>query len=225
MAITYQDLASHFPLTVPIPTFSSHPALLVQEHLSTEHDLLRNPANLQRWKQYISQIQDEVDEGLREARGKASGVERMLLGDKLSSPAGREGLQRLVDVYERALAHHPRSYSLWRDYLKVRASFVLGTPAKPLKLGAPRKKRGEEGVGRTMTEWLEAGKGGESEELEEGERDYEGDWEGALDGVLGFEEWRALAATYERAVMWLPQVRFPFFPFPFPPPSEIDLLF
>ncbi|GAA5857946.1 hypothetical protein JCM8547_006632 [Rhodosporidiobolus lusitaniae] len=206
MAVTYQDLAARFPLTTPLPTFVSHPSLLRPEHLATEHDLLKNPASLQRWQAYLRTVQDEVDSGLRDARGKTSGVERMLLGDKLASEHGREGLQRLVDVYERALQHHPRSYTLWRDYLATRASFVLGTPSKPIKLGAPRKKRGEEGAGRAMTEWLEAGKGGESEELEEGERDYDQEWDGALDGVLGFEEWKALAAVYERALMWLPQM-------------------
>ncbi|GAA6009935.1 hypothetical protein JCM10207_002164 [Rhodosporidiobolus poonsookiae] len=205
MAVTYHDLASLFPLSFPLPTAVSHPHLVHADHLATEHDLLRNPSNLQRWKLYIQQIKDEVDASLRDDRGKASGVERMLLGNKLSTASGREGLQRLVDVYERALQHHPRSYPLWRDYLATRASFVLGTPSKALKLGAPRKRRGDEGVGRTMVEWLEAGKG-EVDEIEDGERDYEADWEGALDGVLGFEEWRALAACYERAVMWLPQM-------------------
>ncbi|GAA5954628.1 hypothetical protein JCM10213_002934, partial [Rhodosporidiobolus nylandii] len=202
---TYAELAAHFPLTVPTPTFVSHPHLLQAQHLSTVHDLLRNPSSLPRWQAYISQIKDEVSAALLDARGQASGVERMLLGGKLSTQAGRDGLQRLVDVYERALVHHPRSYALWRDYLATRASFVLGEPAKKLKLGAPRKRRGEEGVGRSMTEWLEAGKG-EVDEIEEGERDYEGEWEGALDGVLGFEEWRALAAACERCVMWLPQM-------------------
>ncbi|GAA6035486.1 hypothetical protein JCM8097_000276 [Rhodosporidiobolus ruineniae] len=208
MAVTYADLAAHFPLTVPTPSFSSHAHLVHPEHLSTEHDLLRNPSNLARWQQYIHTVQDEVDHALRDARGSASGVERMLLGGKLSSQAGREGLQRLTDVYERALQHHPRSYALWREYLAVRSSFVLGQPGKALKLGAPRKKRhgGDEGgEGRTMTEWLEAGKG-ETEEIEDGERDYEGEWEGALDGVLGFEEWRSLAAAFERCLMWLPQM-------------------
>jgi len=98
---------------------------------------------------------------------------------------------------------------LWKDYLKLRSKFVLGTATKELKLGAPRKKRGEEGVGRSMSEWLGAGKG-EVDEIEEGERDYEEHWEGALDGVVGYEEWRSLAAVHERAVMWLPNVRLNF---------------
>ncbi|GAA5982044.1 hypothetical protein JCM11641_004307 [Rhodosporidiobolus odoratus] len=205
---SYSSLASHFPLTFPLPTFTTHPELLQSQHLTTEHDLLRNPSNLSRWQHYISLVRDEVEASLKDARGKASGVERMLLGDKLSTQEGRDGLLRLVDVYERALQHHPRSYTLWRDYLAVRSSFVLGSAAKPLKLAAPKKKRASgsgEPEGRNMTDWLEAGKG-EIDEIEEGERDYETEWEGGLDGILGLEEWRAMAAVFERAVMWLPQM-------------------
>ena len=33
------------------------------------------------------------------------------------------------------------------------------------------------------------------------------DWEGGLDGVVGYEEWRSLFATTERMVSWLPNVR------------------
>ena len=32
------------------------------------------------------------------------------------------------------------------------------------------------------------------------------DWEGGLDGVVGYEEWRSLFATTERMVSWLPNV-------------------
>ena len=208
MTVTYADLTALLPLTVPIPTAASHPELLRPEHLSTEHDLLRNPTSLARWNAYLRTVHEEVDQDLLAARGKASGVERILLGDSLATPEGRRGLQRLVDVYERALQHHPRSFSLWKDYLATRSRFVLGKAAKPLKLAAPRKRRGQDGVGRTMQEWLEAGKG-EVDEIEDGERDYELEWEGALDGVLGFEEWKSLAAAYERAIAWLPQVRRP----------------
>ncbi|BGP44189.1 pre-mRNA-splicing factor syf1 [Rhodotorula kratochvilovae] len=204
-AVSYVDLAALLPLTVPVPTLASHPALLRAEHLATEHELLRNPDSVERWQAYLQQVHDEVDQALRDARGQASGVERILLGDRLATAAGREALQRLTDVYERALAHHPRSYPLWNAYLQARSAFVLGKASKTLKLGAPRKRRGDDGVGRTMTEWLEAGKG-EVDEIEDGERDYEGEWDGALDGVLGFDEWRSLAAAYERALMFLPQM-------------------
>ncbi|GAA5866972.1 hypothetical protein JCM3774_003740 [Rhodotorula dairenensis] len=205
MTVTYADLTALLPLTVPLPTAASHPELLHADHLSTEHDLLRNPESLARWTAYLRTIHEEVDQSIRSARGQASGVERVLLGDSLATRQGRDGLVRLVDVYERALQHHPRSFSLWKNYLHTRCRFVLGKAAKPLKLAAPRKRRGQDGVGRTMPEWLEAGKG-EVDEIEEGERDYELEWEGALDGVLGFEEWKSLAAAYERAIAWLPQM-------------------
>jgi pre-mRNA-splicing factor SYF1 len=33
------------------------------------------------------------------------------------------------------------------------------------------------------------------------------EWTGGLDPVVGWEEWKALVATFERALMWLPKVR------------------
>jgi pre-mRNA-splicing factor SYF1 len=42
--------------------------------------------------------------------------------------------------------------------------------------------------------------------LEEEKEDLES-WEDGLDGVVGWQEWRSLIATYERALMWLPKVR------------------
>ncbi|GAA6062979.1 hypothetical protein JCM10212_005802 [Sporobolomyces blumeae] len=201
----YASLSSLFPLTTPVPTYVSHPELLLAQHLSTEHDLLRNPTSLPRWLAYLAQVHDEVDQTLREVRGNGQAVERLVLGERLCTPEGRFALRRITDVYERALQHHPTSYKLWRDYIRARSRFVLGTPQRPLKLSAPRKNRGTDGVGRTMSEWLQAGKG-EVDEIEEGERDYETEFEGGLDGVVGFEEWRGLAALHERALMWLPQM-------------------
>ncbi|GAA5935784.1 mRNA splicing protein SYF1 [Sporobolomyces koalae] len=201
----YESLAAHFPLTVPTPTYVSHPTLLLAEHLATEHDLLRNPTSLPRWQAYLAQVTEEVAQTLLEQRGQATPLERLTLGERLATAQGRHALQRITDVYERALQHHPTSHTLWNDYLRQRSRFVLGTPALPLKLGAPRKRRGDDGVGRTMTEWLRAGKG-EVDEIEDGERDYESAWEGALDGIVGWPEWNALAALHERALMWLPQM-------------------
>jgi len=43
--------------------------------------------------------------------------------------------------------------------------------------------------------------------VEEEQEDLE-QWEGGLDGAVGWEEWRALVATFERALMWLPKVRY-----------------
>lgn len=203
---TFTALVAPFPLTSPIPTANSVPGLINHEHLSIEHDLSRNPDQITRWNQYISTIKDEVLSAELGARGKASELEEAVLGIKLSTPEGRLGLQRLTDVYERAIKQFPRSFRLWKEYLAVRSTYILGKAGKPLKLEAPKKKRGDDGQGRSMVEWLEAGKG-EVEELQEGERDVESEWSGALDGVVGWEEWRSLAAAHERALMWLPTVR------------------
>ncbi|TFY68245.1 hypothetical protein EVG20_g3632 [Dentipellis fragilis] len=41
--------------------------------------------------------------------------------------------------------------------------------------------------------------------LEDEQEDTE-EWDGGLDGVVGWEEWKALVATFERALMWLPRM-------------------
>jgi pre-mRNA-splicing factor SYF1 len=41
----------------------------------------------------------------------------------------------------------------------------------------------------------------------EDEKDDVEQWETSLDAVVGWEEWRSLVATFERALMWLPKVR------------------
>ncbi|GAA5947666.1 hypothetical protein JCM3765_001024 [Sporobolomyces pararoseus] len=205
----YESLSGLFPLTHPVPTYVSHPHLLSPSHLSTEHELLRNPTSLPRWQQYIRQITEEISQTLLNSSrdlSQSNSLERLLLGERLCTEKGRECLQKLTDVYERALQHHSTSFTLWKDYLKFRSLFVLGTPSKQLKLGQPRKTRGgQDGVGRTMTEWLLQGKG-EIDELEPGEIDYESNWQGSLDGIIGYKEWKLLAALHERALMWLPSM-------------------
>ncbi|KAK4696313.1 hypothetical protein P7C70_g8399, partial [Phenoliferia sp. Uapishka_3] len=202
---TFQALTSLFPLTSPTPTASSVEDLINLEHLSIEHDLLKNPDQPSRWSQYIRTITDEVSAAELSARGKATELEESVLGAKLSTPEGRLGLQRLTDIYERAINAQPKSFTLWKDYLSLRSKYVLGTATNPIKLNAPKKKRGDDGTGRSMVEFLKAGKG-QIDKLDEGERDVESNWEGALDGVVGWEEWRSLAAVHERALMWLPNL-------------------
>lgn len=77
---------------------------------------------------------------------------------------------------------------MWKSYLQTRMTFVLGKRITKKKAGG--KKKFPE-----MREALED----EKEDLEQ--------WEGGLDGVVGWEEWRLLIATFERALMWLPRVR------------------
>jgi hypothetical protein len=71
----------------------------------------------------------------------------------------------------------------------MRMSFVLGKPIIKKRSGG-KKKLPE------MKDALED----EKEDLEQ--------WEGGLDPIVGWEEWKSLAATFERALMWLPKVRY-----------------
>jgi pre-mRNA-splicing factor SYF1 len=68
-------------------------------------------------------------------------------------------------------------------------SFVLGRPII-------RKRSGGKKKFPEMKEALED----EVDDLEE--------WEAGLDPIVGWEEWKSLVATFERALMWLPKVRF-----------------
>ncbi|KDE06272.1 pre-mRNA-splicing factor SYF1 [Microbotryum lychnidis-dioicae p1A1 Lamole] len=204
--LSLESLRQHLPLTSPIPTFATHPSLLDLANDATEHDLARNPSLLTKWTQYIQLTTEQVDAALLSARGTHDNpLEVDVLGYKLSSAQGRLGLQRLTDLYERALKHHPTSYSLWKAYLKQRSSFVLGRATHQVKLGTTKKARVQPDgrQGRSVVEFLQAGKG-TVEELEQGERDVDAGWQGALDGVVGYEEWISLAAVHERALMWLP---------------------
>ncbi|KAF8753312.1 HAT (Half-A-TPR) repeats protein [Rhizoctonia solani] len=74
---------------------------------------------------------------------------------------------------------------LWKAYLSMRTYYVLGKATKQKRSGARKKYA-------TMQEMIE-----------EDEFDAES-WEGGLNGVVGWEEWKALVGVYERALMWLP---------------------
>jgi pre-mRNA-splicing factor SYF1 len=210
-------LGALFPLTSPIPTVVSHPDLVPINELALELDLVRSgSSNIGRWIHHIANVQAGVQKAELAARGTTSSVEDSLLGKKLASAAGRKGLQRLTDLYERALQQFPGSYKIWKQYLDMRASYVLGTPKRKVNLKAPKKKRGEgaddDNLGATLilkylNEGIEDPETGEKGEfLTDAERDVDGGWEDGLDGIVGAEEWRSLAGTYERALMWLPRV-------------------
>lgn len=210
--------SGHFPLTVPIPSVLTTPDLVPLTELALELDLIRSGAsNFTRWIHYINNVEASVLQAELDARGTASDEEAALLGAKLSTAAGRKGLQRLTDLYERALALFPTSYKLWKQYLDMRSSYVLGKPKRKVNLKAPKKKRGnaedadEVGGTELILKYLNEGvkdpeTGETGEALTENERDVDAQWEGGLDGVVGAEEWRSLAGTFERALMWLPRV-------------------
>ncbi|KAF7359358.1 Pre-mRNA-splicing factor SYF1 [Mycena sanguinolenta] len=107
-----------------------------------------------------------------------------LLGP-LAAPLSRTSLQRLTYLYEAALVQFPNSFKLWKSYLTMRMSFVLGRLTVKKKAGGKKK----------FPEMKDA--------LEEEKEDLE-QWEGGLDGVVGWEEWKSLVAVFERALMWLP---------------------
>jgi pre-mRNA-splicing factor SYF1 len=212
------SLSSHFPLTVPTPSILTTPDLVPLSELALELDLIRSGStNFSRWIHYINNVEATTLQAELDARGTASDQETALLGQRLSTPAGRKGLQRLTDLYERALSHFPTSYKLWKQYLDMRCSYVLGKPKLQVNLKAPKKKRGsgedadEIGGTELLLKYLNEGvkdpeSGDVGEELTENERDVDAQWEGGLDGVIGAQEWRALAGTFERAIMWLPRV-------------------
>lgn len=215
-----QALSGLFPLTQPVPTPLTHPYLVPLSELGLELDLIRSgSANFSRWVHHIANVTAGVNASEKAARGTASEQELALLGAKLATKNGREGLQRLTDIYERALAQFPGSYKLWKGYLDMRCSYVLGTPKRKLNLRAPKKKRVEaandEGQGNETSylflKYLKEGRkdpetGEVGEELSDAEVDVDAQWEGGLDGVVGASEWRALAGTFERALMWLPRM-------------------
>jgi pre-mRNA-splicing factor SYF1 len=198
----FNELSGLFPLTSPIRTAVTHPELVPSENLPVEHELARNPNSLPRWLQYLSSVHESVQAAERDARGTADPVDEAMLGKRLSTSAGREGLLRLTDIYERALANFPGSFKLWKAYVNMRDAYVLGDPdkAEKLNLARPKRKRKEGEEERGMLDWLKEGL------ADEADRDIDGGWKEGLDGYVGREEWRSLAAVHERFVMWHPKV-------------------
>ncbi|KAI9064287.1 protein prenylyltransferase [Trametes sanguinea] len=184
---TLESLTSTFPLTFPTPTPTTHPDLVSTKDLHREEDLLRNPFSFRHWWTAIQNVK-EAGAAEQKAEGPSDFAPDVaaLLGP-LSSAAARKSFQRQVYLYEAALTQFPTSFKLWKSYLQTRMSFVLGKLLFKKKAGG-RKKFPE------MREALEE----EQEDLEQ--------WEGGLDGIVGWEEWRLLIATFERALMWLPRM-------------------
>src|ERR1700722_9768992 len=79
-------------------------------------------------------------------------------------------------------------FKLWKAYLRMRMSYVLGTLIVKKRAGG--KKEFPE-----MKDALED----EKDDLEQ--------WKDQLHPVLGWEEWKSLVTTFERALMWIPNVR------------------
>ncbi|KAF6765001.1 spliceosome complex protein [Ephemerocybe angulata] len=176
-AYSYDDLSSYFPLTYPIPHPKTHPDLITVKDLNREEDLLRNPSSFRAWWSAIQSTRDSFT---------AATQMKALLGP-LASPLARRYLQRITYLYESALQNFPSSFKLWKSYLQFRMSCVLGKPVIKKRAGG-RKKFGP------MKDALEE----EQDDLEE--------WDECLDPVIGWEEWKSLIATFERCLMWLPNL-------------------
>jgi pre-mRNA-splicing factor SYF1 len=185
-AATVDSLTSLFPLTFPIPTPLTHPELVSAQDANREEDLLRNRFSFRHWWSTINTTKDAYRTLAKTERADVPEDVGALLGP-LATPISRQALQRLTYLYEAALAHFPGSFKLWKSYLIMRMGYVLGKLVAKKRAGG-RKKFPE------MKDALEE----EKEDLEE--------WQGGLDGVVGWEEWKSLVATFERALMWIPKV-------------------
>ncbi|KAH9951292.1 protein prenylyltransferase [Amylocystis lapponica] len=187
MSISVESLTAHFPLTFPAPKPTTHPDLVSTKDLLREEDLLRNPSSFRHWWTAIQNTKEVASTLQKAERSLDLGPEVAALLGPLASPTARKSLQRLTYLYEAALVHFPGSFKLWKSYLQTRMSYVLGKLVVKKRAGG-RKKFPE------MREALED----EKEDIEQ--------WEGGLDGIVGWEEWKALVALFERALMWLPRM-------------------
>ncbi|KAG9082329.1 pre-mRNA-splicing factor syf1 [Ceratobasidium sp. UAMH 11750] len=182
---TLEALAAVLPVTVPTPTPVNNTSLLSPADIPREEDLLRNPGSFQSWWSAIQAVKEQAIAS-QKSHVKSLGDAHDVLGP-LASSVARTNVQRLTYLFEAALVNFPRSFKLWKAYLQMRCFYVLGKAHKPKRAGA-RKKYAE------MREAME------DEGLEQET------WEGGLDGAIGWEEWKALAGTFERALVWLPTV-------------------
>ncbi|KAG6869083.1 hypothetical protein C0993_003403 [Termitomyces sp. T159_Od127] len=181
-----ESLKAHFPLTFPIPSPVNHPDLLTVQDLHREEDLLRNPTSFRLWWSAINTTR-EAFFALQKIEPADLPAELITLLGPLASPLARISLQRLTYLYEAALVQFAGSFKLWKSYLNLRMSFVLGNLVVKKRAGGKKK----------FPEMKDA--------LEEEHDDLE-EWEGGLDPVIGWEEWKSLVATFERALMWLPRL-------------------
>ncbi|PWZ03649.1 TPR-like protein [Testicularia cyperi] len=188
-------LTSLFPLTVPCPDPTTDATLIPAADIALEQELLRNPDNFRSWSSYIQHIVDTNIVRRAPPDVAFSAAEVSLLGP-MASASQRTALRRITSIYERALAQFPTRYSLWRDYLQIRCRLVLGEP----KGGDLAKRKRDLEAARENLDFgptlLDSN--------EQEDADFGAGYRGGLDGVVGWVEWKSLAATYERALMWLP---------------------
>lgn len=186
-------LTSLFPIAPSFPDPTLDDTLIPAADVVLEQELLRNPDNFRSWSSYIDHIIDTNVSKRPPPDISLSAHQAALLGP-LASSTQRTALRRITSIYERALAQFPTRYSLWRDYLQNRSRFVLGEPKDGFE--AKRKRdlqaaREKLDFGPTLIDSRE-------------DDDFGSTYRGGLDGIVGWQEWKSLAALYERALMWLP---------------------
>ncbi|KAJ9474006.1 Pre-mRNA-splicing factor SYF1 [Pseudozyma hubeiensis] len=186
-------VTSLFPITSPFPDPATDDLLIPDADIMLEQEMLRNPDNFRSWSSYIDHIIDSNVVKRPPPDVSLSAYQAGLLGP-LASSTQRIALRRITSIYERALAQFPTRYSLWRDYLQNRSRFVLGEPKGGFE--AKRKRdlqaaREKLDFGPTLLDSAE-------------DEDFGSAYRGGLDDAVGWQEWKSLAALYERALMWLP---------------------
>ncbi|WFD23321.1 pre-mRNA-splicing factor syf1 [Malassezia equina] len=194
-AAELERVSSLLQLTFPIPGPNTHPNLIPHDDLVLEQELLRNPDNMRTWTSYITHV-EEVNYRKRPIPDTWMSSGSVKLLGLLSDETQRLALQRIVGLYERAVAVFPTSYKLWHRYLNARARFVTGHPRDGEEGHRHRYLHASHGLIETGPELLE----------ERGREEKQEVWDFALDGTIGWKEWRSLAATYERALLCLPMM-------------------
>lgn len=186
-------LSALLPLSYPVPSPATHEDLVPLDDLVLEQELLRNTDNFRSWMSYIAHVEDS---NYRKRPLPDAGMSSEAVGllGLLSDASQRLAFQRIVSVYERALAQFPRSYHLWHKYLDARARFVLGELQGGAAAARKRMLQANSVAVDAGPTLLDTRKAEEQANI----------YEGGLDGVLGWKEWHSLAAAYERALMWLP---------------------
>jgi pre-mRNA-splicing factor SYF1 len=181
-----ESLASFFPLTNPIQNPKTCAKLLSVKDLHREEDLLRNPTSFRAWWTAISNTKEAINFAQKEDRPDVPPIVAALLGP-LATPCARAGLQQMTYLYESALSNFPTSFKLWKAYLQMRSQYVLGKIIIRKRAGGKKRLP-------------------EMQDALEDEKNHHEQWEGGLDGVIGWQEWHSLAAAFERALMWIPNV-------------------
>ncbi|KAH7107717.1 protein prenylyltransferase [Auriculariales sp. MPI-PUGE-AT-0066] len=177
-------LTAKFPVAWPVPTPVTQDDLLSPADVNREEDLLRNPHSFRHWWTAIQTARDNTLAALKVSS--SDSAEDALLGP-LATPAVRISFQRTVYVHEAALQIFPGSFKLWKAYLTFRSLYVLGRATKAKRAGGKKKFQ-------PMKDELE-------DEFQDLER-----YDGGIDGIIGWEEWKGLVATFERALMNLPNL-------------------